>query len=302
MQIVALAASLLFGSSLTLTVSDTVWAAMAASAAARPAPAGAGKRVFSYGEDAKQEVDFWPAPAVRETQGAPLVVYVHGGGWKRGDKRMMSGSAKLEHWQAQGYAVASVNYRLGPGATVEQQAADVSAALAYLRRHARKLGVDPQRIALVGHSAGAHLVALVGTDPAYFKAAGLVLEDVRGIVPLDGACYDVPAQLADGPPIMKETYLQAFGTDPARQRRLSPTMQAGSPNAPEFLILHVQRADGARQSAELAEALQRAGTRASVQGFAGRGLRGHADINRQLGEPDYPATPVVDAFLARIFG
>ena len=44
------------------------------------------------------------------------------------------------------------------------------------------------------------------------------------------------------------------------------------------------------------------GSRAPVQGFAGRGLRGHMEINRRLGDPDYPATPVVDAFLARVFG
>ena len=53
------------------------------------------------------------------------------------------------------------------------------------------------------------------------------------------------------------TYAQAFGTDPARQRALSPTLHAGGPNAPEFLILHVQRQDGTRQSRELGETLPR---------------------------------------------
>ena len=55
------------------------------------------------------------------------------------------------------------------------------------------------------------------------------------------------------------------------------------------------------QSNELAVALTRAGTPATVQEFSGRGLRGHMQINRELGDPDYPATAVVDAFLARIF-
>jgi len=250
-------------------------------------------QTLSYGRDPLQTLDYWPG----RSENAPLVVYVHGGGWKRGDKRMMQGSDKLRHWQAQGYAVASLNYRLVPEATVEQQAQDIAAAVVLL-----KARFGPDRIALVGHSAGAHLVALVGTDPAYLRGVGLSFADIAGIVPLDGAAYDVAEQLEDGPPIMQRTYRQAFGADPARQAKLSPTRQAGAPNAAEFLILHVERADGTRQSAALGEVLRRAGTAAEVRGFAGKGLRGHMEINRRLGDPDYPATAVVDTFLARVFG
>ncbi len=252
---------------------------------------------LSYGEDRLQRMLYWPGPA----PDAPLVVFVHGGGWSRGDMRMMEDSDKLEHWQSLGYAVASVNYRLVPEATVEQQAADVAAALAHLKSNSRRLGFDAGRIALTGHSAGAHLVALVGTDPQYLRAAGLSFADLRGVLPLDGACYDVPRQIAEGGDFMRDTYVDAFGTDPARQRALSPTLHAGGPNAPDFLILHVQRDDGRAQSEALGAALEAAGTRAQVQEFAGRGLRGHMQINRQLGDPDYPATAVVDAWLARIF-
>lgn len=252
---------------------------------------------LSYGEDALQAMLYWPGASA----GAPLVVFVHGGGWQRGDMRMMQGSDKLDRWQAAGYAVASVNYRLVPQATVEQQAADVAAALAYLKRNAARLGHDASRVALTGHSAGAHLVALVGTDPQYLRAAGLSFADLRGVLPLDGAAYDVPDQMDENPRLMGDTYRQAFGTDPERQRALSPTLHAEAPNAPEFLILHVQREDGQRQSEALGAALRAAGTPAVVQGFRGRGLRGHMQINRELGDPDYPATAVVDAWLARIF-
>ncbi len=253
---------------------------------------------LAFGSHALQKLDYWAGSEAN----APLVVFVHGGGWKRGDKSMMTGSAKLAHWQAQGYAVASLNYRLVPDATVEQQAADVAAAVAYLKNNAARLGFDGRRIALVGHSAGAHLVALVGTDPQWLAGAGMRLDDIPGIVPLDGAAYDVPAQMGENERLMGDTYRQAFGTDPARQRALSPIFHAGAPNAPSFLILHVQRRDGTAQSEALGEALRAAGTSARVQGFPGRGLRGHAEINRKLGEADYPATPVVDAFLKEVFG
>lgn len=252
---------------------------------------------IEYGPDRLQRLDYWPG--AKRT--SPLVVFVHGGGWKRGDKRMMTGSAKLAHWQAQGYAVASVNYRLVPEATVEQQAADVATALAWLSDNADALGFDGGRIALVGHSAGAHLAALVGTDPQWLRAVGLGQSDLAGVVLLDGAAYDVPAQMGENALLMGDTYQQAFGTDPSRQRALSPQHHAAAPNAPAFLILHVQRADAAAQSTALGEALRSAGTPAEVEQFAGRGLRGHAEINRRLGEPDYPATPVVDAFLKQRF-
>jgi acetyl esterase/lipase len=255
------------------------------------------RQALSYGADPLQAIDYWAGPS----RNAPLVVFVHGGGWKRGDKRMMAGSDKLAHWRERGYAVASINYRLVPEATVEQQAGDVTAAVAHLKARSKALGFDGERIALVGHSAGAHLVALVGTDPTYLHGAGLTFADIDGVVPLDGAAYDVSRQLEEGPGIMGRTYRQAFGEDAARQQRLSPTAQAAAPNAGEFLILHVQRPDGARQSEALGAALRRAGTSAEVRGFAGTGLRGHAEINRRLGDPAYPATPVLDAFLARVF-
>ena len=253
---------------------------------------------MAYGSNALQKLDFWQA----KSNNTPLVIFVHGGGWKRGDKNNATGQSKAPHYLAQGYAFASINYRLVPDATVEQQAADVANAVAYLRSNAARLGIDPKRIALMGHSAGAHLSALVGTDPQYLRKAGLDMSALSGVIPLDGAAYDVPAQMGENARIMGDTYKQAFGTDPMRQKALSPYFQAASPNATSFLILHVERDDGARQSAALADALRKNGVSVKLQGFEGKGLRGHMEINRKLGEPDYPATPVVDAWLRDVFG
>lgn len=259
-----------------------------------------GAQTIAYGKDPLQVLDLW-LPKTSKGK-APLVLYVHGGGWKRGSKDSATGRAKPVHYPEQGYAFASINYRLVPAATVEQQAADVASALAAVLAKADVLGIDRTRVVLMGHSAGAHLVALVGTDERYLRGAGLSFADVDGVIPNDGAAYDVPAQMQDGGRFMADTYVQAFGTDPVRQRALSPTLQAPAPNAPKFLLLHVQRSDGVKQAEGLAAALRKAGTGVEVAGFPGEGLKGHAEINRKLGKADYPATVVVDRWLKEVFG
>ncbi|WP_137753583.1 alpha/beta hydrolase [Sphingopyxis sp. L1A2A] len=259
-----------------------------------------GSETIAYGSDPLQVLDIWRAKGAKGP--APLIIYVHGGGWKRGSKDNATGRFKPVHYPAQGYAFASINYRLVPTATVEQQAADVAGAVKALVGRASALGIDRRRIVLMGHSAGAHLVALVGTDERYLKGAGLSFGDIAGVIPNDGAAYHVPAQMKDGPPIMQATYKQAFGTDPARQKALSPTAHAAAPNAPDFLLLYVQRADGVRQAKALGSALVAGGSRVEHGSFPGEGLKGHAEINRSLGDPAYAATGAVDAWLKRVFG
>jgi acetyl esterase/lipase len=264
--------------------------------AAAKAPAA---QTLAYGNDALQALDLWVPQGDKP---APLVLFVHGGGWSRGSKSNAVGRAMPGHMLEQGYAFASIDYRLVPAATVEQQAADVAAALAHLLKRADELGIDRSRVVLTGHSAGAHLVALVGTDERYLKAAGLSFADIDGVLPNDGAAYDVAAQIKGAGPMMMETYTQAFGTDPARQKALSPLTHAAGPNAPAFLLIHVQREDGVAQNKALAEALKRSGTQVEIGSFPGEGMQGHMEINRKLGQPDYPATPVVDAWLKKVFG
>lgn len=254
---------------------------------------------IAYGQDSLQRLDLWQAPGNRP---APLVMFVHGGGWQRGSKDNAASRWAPTHFPQQGYAYAAIDYRLVPTATVEQQGEDVAQALRALLDRASELGIDRRRVVLMGHSAGAHLVALVGTDARYLQSAGLGFADVDGVIANDGAAYDVPAEMRDGGRRARRIYEQAFGTDPVRQRALSPVHQAAAPNVAAFLLLHVQRPDGVSQAQALGRALTAAGTAVEFGSFPGTGLRGHAQINRELGNPDYPATAVVDAWLAEVFG
>lgn len=244
---------------------------------------------LSYGTHERQKVDLTRSEAPEPR--SPLLMFVHGGGWVMGNKRRGAG-VKANHFPAAGWAFAATNYRLVPGATVEQQAADVASSIAFLRRQP---GIDPDRIVLMGHSAGAHLAALVASDPAYLKAAGVPMSALRGVILLDGAGYDVVRQMKEPRNLVRGLYGQAFGEDPKRQAALSPISHAAAPNAANWLILPVaSRADSVAQSEALATALRQAGARVEVRPQAGKT---HGSINRELGAPGDATTAVVDGFL-----
>lgn len=108
-------------------------------------------------------------------QDPPLVVWIHGGGWRTGDK---SNPVGLKAFLDAGFAVASINYRLSQEATWPAQLEDLKSAFAFLREHAAKYGYDAGRIASFGASAGGHLSAVAGIvlagDPRTRLAASVV--------------------------------------------------------------------------------------------------------------------------------
>jgi acetyl esterase/lipase len=104
----------------------------------------------------------------------PLVIYVHGGGWRRGDSRTTGAFTNfpdvLASLAARGYVVASINYRLSGEARYPAAVSDVNSAIAYLRAHAREWNIDSTRVVLWGASAGAYLAAMSATtcnDPRF---------------------------------------------------------------------------------------------------------------------------------------
>jgi len=247
-----------------------------------------------YGQDPRQQVDVYtPEDAVGD---APLVMFIHGGGWRMGNRGLVQ--AKPQHFKDAGYVFASAGYRLLPDAPVEQQAADIGAAIKALRAQAEAGGFDPDRIVLMGHSAGAHLAALVATDPQY---AGEAFGAIKGVVLLDGAGYDVAAQTARRDNELPEVYEAAFGTDPARQKALSPITHVGGKDAPHWLALYVaERAASKAQSEALTAALKKAGAEAQAVAITGTD---HGRMNRELGsEAGAAQTQAVDAFLKQVFG
>ena len=245
-----------------------------------------------YGFDPKQRIDLYrPAAGAR---GQPLILYVHGGGWAAGTHRQVS---EKPRWASRmGLWFGSIGYRYLPDAPVETQATDVGAAIRKARADAPRYGYDANRIILMGHSAGAHLAALVATDPKY---AGDAFAAIKAVIPIDAAGYDVAAQMKVAPWLAKRMYIPAFGTEPARQKALSPITHAGGRDAPRWLLIHVvSRDDAAAQSNAMAAALRKGGATAEVQAIPGT----HMTANRDFGKADYPAQAAVDALVRAVVG
>jgi arylformamidase len=247
---------------------------------------------YAYGADARQKLDFYAEPSGKR---APLVVFVHGGGWSIGDKAQGAGT-KPNFYNQLGYAFASLNYRLVPHATPADQARDIARALAFLRRDAAKLGFDPDHIVLMGHSAGAHLVALVSSDTRYLAQANVPLTAIKGSILLDGAGYDVAKQMQFKGNRVAGMYEAAFTNDPATQRLLSPVAYAAAPNTSRWLILHVaSRADSGAQSNALATALKAAGAAVIVKPVPDST---HMTVNRDAGSAGTMVGHEISAFLS----
>lgn len=245
-----------------------------------PAPA----RAISFGNHPLQTLDLYPGPG----DGAVLL-FVHGGGWSRGERSMVH---DLPAYAARhGLTLASTSYRLVPEVSAREAAADVAAAVARLKED-----LPGRPLFLMGHSAGAHLAALVGVDPDYLGAHGLTPAAIAGVILLDGAGYDATGDRGGGMVgrALGRMYEQAFGADAAA---LSPTLRVGPGRVyPPYLIFHIaSRRDSAAQSRGLAEALVRAGGRAEV---AVAPLDSHREINVGFGAPGDPEGERAARFIA----
>ena len=249
---------------------------------------------YNDGKNPVQKLDVY---APTDGKKHPIVVWIHGGGWRGGDKNAVQ--RKPQAFVDQGFLFVSVNYRLIPDVAVKEMAGDIGNAVKWVHDHAADYGGDSQRIIIAGHSAGAHFAALVSTDESYLKAEGLSLSDIKGCIPVDTAVYDIPQQLKSRGPVGSQIYKAAFAEDEKTQKDLSPISHiAKGKGIPPFLILHVaSRPDSTAQSQAFAKRLQNAGVEAKVIPAKGKT---HGTINRDLGLPDDAPTKAVFEFLAAV--
>lgn len=243
-----------------------------------------GAKEFAYGSDKKQKLDVY-LPATPKN--APIFVMVHGGAWKIGDKRMERVvDNKVARWNPKGIIFVSVNYRLLPNADPLKQADDVASALAYVQEHAAEWGGDATKIVLMGHSAGAHLVDLLSSDPTRYPN----LKPWLGTVSLDSAAMDIP-KVMNGKHY--GFYDEAFGTDSAYWESASPQQRLSSSALPMYLVCSTERPD---KPCIQAEAFVKAAKSIGVRSEVAPQAKSHKEINEELGlDNDY--THKVEEFI-----
>ena len=203
-------------------------------------------------EDAKKdplrELDLF-LPRLKYGKSMPVIVWIHGGGWIEGDK---NDSPALE-LARQGFATASINYRLAPEATFPAQIRDCKRAIAWIRKHGPEYGIDPDRIGVWGLSSGGHLAALLATT----SGTKLFEEDLpaseKGSTAISACCdWSGPTDLINfreqcPPDAVYSTFQPADLVDrllggpvqenEALAREASPITYA-SENCPPILIMH----------------------------------------------------------------
>src|SRR5881398_2439545 len=148
------------------------------------------KRDIPYADPAheRQVLDVYSLP---DAKNLPVVFWIHGGGWQTGDKSEVQEKPKA--FVDRGFVFVSTNYRLLPKVEMQTIFRDVAKALGWVHKNIAAHGGDPDRIFVMGHSAGAQLAALMCIDDRYLKAEGVPFLALKGCVPVDGDTYDVPA-------------------------------------------------------------------------------------------------------------
>ncbi|MEQ8790425.1 MAG: alpha/beta hydrolase [Pirellulaceae bacterium] len=233
--------------------------------------------VYAAPDGKPQQLDLYlPKEA---SQPLPVVVWVHGGGWKNGSKKNCPGVWLTGH----GYAVASIDYRLTDVAQWPAQIDDCRAAVRYLREHADEHHLDGSRIAAWGGSAGGHLVAVLGTldAPADEKTSSRVQAVIDWYGPTD--LLTMPPN-TPGPGKTEEDLASSNGAkllggtvrDLPKLARQASAFHNVSKDDPPFLIMHGEKDPGVplSQSQRLHEKLRAAGVSSQLIILPGAGHGG----------------------------
>ena len=215
----------------------------------------------TYDADRGLSLDVHRPAASAGSAKPPVVVFVHGGSWRDGSRQ---GYRFVGQRLAKAGALVLVpDYRKAPEHAFPDFMYDTARAVAWARANAERLGGDPARVFVMGHSAGAHIVALLATDARYLASVGMAPRDLAGVVALAGP-YDFL-------PLTDPKLREVFGKQ--ADWSLSQPVNFVDGDEPPFLLLHGRddRIVWARNSERLQAKLQSAGSSARYVPVDGKG-------------------------------
>ena len=232
-----------------------------------------------YGAGVQQTLDVY-VPETPASNGRPLVVFWHGGRWSFGDKAdyRFVGAALAEL----GFVAVLANYRHYPEVKMPGFMADAASAAQWAAAHGQEFGADPGRLFLMGHSAGAHLAALLALDARYFAASGQAAPHLAGVIGLSGP-YDFL-------PLLEEDVQDMFGPPPLYPD--SQPIHFANAGAPPMLLVHglMDETVWPKNSRNLASALSAKGVPVTLKLYP---KLVHADTVAALSKPARSRAPTL---------
>lgn len=215
------------------------------------------KSTQSYGTHKSQKLDVY-RPTEKKFAGKtlPMIVFYFGGSWRNGKRVWYEFLAA--HYCLQGYVVVVPDYRKAPEFVFPSFMHDAASALAYAHAHATTWQADPTRMLVMGHSAGAHMAALLLLDPSYLAAQQLKPADVAGFVGLSGP-YDFL-------PLTDPLVIEVFNGDALSKASQPINFVQNSAGAPPMLLIHgaKDRLVWPKNSINLAREVNQRGGKATV--------------------------------------
>lgn len=222
----------------------------------------------------------------------PVMVYIHGGGWRLGDK-LNAQEYRPKAFVQNDMIFVSINYDLyspeSPVSGHPNQITDIAAAYAWVIDSIQKFWWDPDRVYIMGHSAWAHLAALLATKKIYLEKYKKSVSDIKGVIALDGAWYDIPKIISlrskrDNK--SKELYIPIFWDTIKKQGLASPVNYISKDTPPFFFIQSKSEKTSASVVAKsMLEKLHMNGIRAEI--IINKN-EDHAAVNKTFAKPNDP--------------
>ena len=251
------------------------------------------------GDDKKQRLDLYLPE--KQKKPFPVLMWIHGGGWKIGDRKMYKEIGR--RFAEEGIGCAVISYRLTPEVVHPAHVEDCAAAFDWLRDHVAEHGGDPERLFVAGQSAGGHLTALLTLNTEYLGARDVPQDAIKGAIPMSGI-YSIPAIKRDLPGM--KMFKDAFGSDADTCKGASPVEFVENAGPPLLVITEADESGGGegvpasklvRESTErFQKALEKAEFKRAT--FLDARDRNHITIVSKLsGEADDPTRAAMMEFI-----
>jgi acetyl esterase/lipase len=238
---------------------------------------------YRTGPDADKERHKLDVYCPKGLKGYPVMLFVHGGTWKSGNKNLYAGIG--ESFAKAGIGVVICNYRLSPAVQHPAHVEDVAKAFAWVHQNIGKYDGSTDKLFVCGHSAGGHLVALLATDPSYLKAEKRSPADIKGVIPISGVYRIVPFGVLKGP----------FGGDAEVCKKASPITHAPGKHPPFLIAYADEDLPTLGAMAEEMNAALKKGT--SVSELLECKSRNHITIITSFIDPEDPLNKAARAFV-----